>query len=158
MIGRISLLIATFFGIGYLTTFSGTVGSASALAILWFLPPVTGLWLWIGLPLLFLIGVWASAAAETVLGHDANSILIDEMVGQWLVLAVLPKKPLVWIIGFALFRVFDVLKPFPIRHSQKLPGGWGIMIDDVLAAIYVVILIRIGLEIFKHQRELQAVL
>jgi len=151
MIGFSSRMIAAFFGIGYLTKFSGTVGSALALAILWFLPPITGLWLWIGLPLLFLIGVWASTNAETVLGHDANSILIDEVVGQWLVLAVVPKKPLVWVIGFVLFRLFDVLKPFPIRTSQKLPGGWGIMIDDVLAAAYAILLIRLGLEIFKHK-------
>jgi phosphatidylglycerophosphatase A len=151
MIGFVSRMIATFFGAGYVTKVSGTVGSVLALVILWFLPPVTGWWLWIGLPALFLIGVWASTRAETYLGHDANSILIDEIAGQWLVLAFVPKKAVIWIIGFFLFRAFDVLKPFPVNKSQKLPGGWGIMVDDVLAGLYALILIRIGLVIVGYK-------
>jgi phosphatidylglycerophosphatase A len=148
MIGFISRMIATFFGAGYLTKVSGTVGSVIALVILWLLPPVAGWWLWVGLPVLFLIGVWASTRAETYLGHDANSILIDEIVGQWLTLAFIPKTLLIWIIGFFLFRGFDVLKPFPVNRSQRLPGGWGIMVDDVLAGIYALVVIRIGLAVF----------
>ena len=150
MIGFVSRMIATFFGAGYVTKVSGTVGSVLALVILWFLPPVTGWWLWIGLPTLFLIGVWASTHAETHLGHDANSILIDEIVGQWLILAFVPKQAVIWIIGFFLFRGFDVLKPFPVNRSQKLPGGWGVMIDDVLAGIYALILLRIGMAVFGY--------
>ena len=87
----------------------------------------------------------------SILGHDAHPIIIDEMVGQWLAVAFLPKEWLPWGIAFVLFRVFDVLKPFPIHRSQKLPGGWGIMIDDVLAAVYTMVLVRIGMEIFRHR-------
>jgi phosphatidylglycerophosphatase A len=151
MTGFIARMIATFFGAGYVTKVSGTVGSLLALVILWFLPPVNGWWLWIGLPILFLIGVWASTRAETYLGHDANSILIDEIVGQWLALAFMPKRAVIWFVGFFLFRAFDVLKPFPVNKSQKLPGGWGIMVDDVLAGLYALILIRIGLAILGYK-------
>ena len=151
MMGFLSRMIATFFGIGYFPVASGTVGSAAALVILWFLPPIGGLWLWIGLPLAFFIGVWASFGAEVQLGHDAHPIIIDEMVGQWLVVAFLPKQWLPWGIAFVLFRVFDVWKPFPIYRSQRLPGGWGIMIDDVLAAIYTIVLVRIGMEILRKK-------
>jgi phosphatidylglycerophosphatase A len=151
MTGFIARMIATFFGAGYVTKVSGTVGSLLALVILWFLPPVNGWWLWIGLPTLFLIGVWASTRAETYLGHDANSILIDEIVGQWLALAFMPKRAVIWFVGFFLFRAFDVLKPFPVNKSQKLPGGWGIMVDDVLAGLYALILIRIGLAILGYK-------
>lgn len=147
----LSRIIATFFGVGYFPVASGTLGSAVALVILWFVPPIRGLGLWIGLPVAFLIGVWASFGAETQLGHDAHPIIIDEMVGQWLAVAFLPKEWLPWGIAFVLFRVFDVLKPFPIHRSQKLPGGWGIMIDDVLAAVYTIVLVRIGMEIFRHR-------
>ena len=146
----LSRWIATIFGIGYFPFASGTVGSAVALVVFFLLPNLGALTLGIALPMAFFVGVWASFGAEKQLGHDAHPIIIDEVVGQWIALALIPRGWLPWGIAFLLFRGFDVWKPFPIFHSQKLPGGWGIMIDDLLAAIYTVILIRLGMEILKR--------
>lgn len=149
MIATFSRWIATFFGIGYFPVAPGTVGSAVALVIFWLLPNLGGSAIGIGLPVAFFIGVWTSTGAEKQLGHDAHPIIIDEVVGQWLALALIPRGWLPWGLAFLLFRGFDIWKPFPIYRSQKLPGGWGIMMDDLLAAIYTVILIRLGMEILK---------
>ena len=77
--------------------------------------------------------------------HDHGSIVWDEFVGVFIVLASIPTLSLLWIaIAFILFRFFDILKPYPIRYfDQKLESGFGIMVDDVLAAVYAVIVIAI---------------
>lgn len=119
---------------------AGTAGSAVA--------AVAAPWLFLPLPLwartavivtVFLIGGLAAGRAEKILGQkDPNRINIDELMGQWL--TYLPFASLgVWqlVVGFIFFRVFDILKPWPIRQSEHwLPGGFGIMIDDALAGVY----------------------
>jgi phosphatidylglycerophosphatase A len=145
---RLSRWVASLFGIGYSPIAPGTLGCAVAWVVLWFLPPVTGLWVWVGLPVVFLIGVWASFGVERQLGHDASPIIIDEAVSMWLVLALLPKSLLIWGIGFLLLRVFDIWKPFPANAAQEFRGGWGVMLDDIFAAVYTVIVMRIGLLLF----------
>ncbi len=93
----------------------------------------------------FFVGVIAAGEVEKTDGHDASIINVDEIVGMWLALLFLPAGlSFVWTIGsFFFFRGFDIWKPFPINHSQKLPGGWGVMMDDLLAGMYTNLMLRL---------------
>jgi phosphatidylglycerophosphatase A len=135
--------ISATFGLGYSPVAPGTVASAAAIIGLWFLPPVpTGIWMAF-LAILFLVGVWTATIAEETWGHDAGRINYDEVVGMAVTVIAVPKHYLVYVVSFFAFRLFDIVKPFPVNVSQKLPGGWGVMIDDVLAGIYGNILVQI---------------
>jgi phosphatidylglycerophosphatase A len=92
----------------------------------------------------FGVGVLASGRAEREFGHDAGPIVFDEVVGQWISLAGLPPTPLTLGAGFLLFRIFDVLKPFPAGRSQSLPGGLGIMTDDLFAGLWAQLVLRVA--------------
>jgi len=81
------------------------------------------------------IAVWAAAAAEATLGHDAKPIVIDEVIGQSLALLLVPRTPVAFVAAFVLFRVFDVWKPLGADQAQRLPGGWGVVADDVVAGL-----------------------
>lgn len=112
-----------------------TYGSAVVAAIGWFLP-VPPLWLFFVLLVPgTLLAVWAAGEAEHALGHDANAICIDEAVGMALALLLVPRTPVSFIVAFALFRVFDIWKPLGAHQAQKLPGGWGVVADDVIAGV-----------------------
>jgi phosphatidylglycerophosphatase A len=154
---RLSILIATVFGLGYLPKAPGTWGSLAGLALFWagharvwgypFEYVHTTSWVWdaglvVGLVVtlfLAILGVWTSGRVATYVGKkDPQFVAIDEVSGQHLTYVV-ALAPLNWkylLLGFILFRVFDIWKPFPARHAERLPGGWGIMADDWVAAIY----------------------
>lgn len=112
-----------------------TYGSAVVALVGWFLPvpswPVFAALLVAGT----LVAVWAAQGAEHVLGHDANPICIDEAVGQTLALILVPHTPMAFFAAFVLFRIFDIWKPLGANEVQKLPGGWGVVADDVIAGI-----------------------
>jgi len=132
------VLLATWFGAGYLPKAPGTWGSMGALPFAWMLVEIGGLWtLGVATVLVFFVGLWASKDFMDRTGsHDPGAIVIDEVVGQWIVLLVSPLDPLSYIIGFVLFRVFDIFKPWPISWADKSIGGaWGVMVDDVLAGV-----------------------
>jgi len=130
-------VIATWFGCGYWPWGPGTVGAAAAIAIAvlagWS-PLTAGL---AGVAAL-LPSIWASSVeAETSGRKDPGHIVVDEVVGQWITLA--GAAQLDWkscLLGFALFRLFDIWKPPPVRQLEGLPGGVGIMADDVMAGVY----------------------
>ena len=82
-----------------------------------------------------LVAVWVATEAEKDLGHDAGPIVIDEAIGQSIALLFAPHRPLVFVAAFLLFRVFDIWKPLGAREAQVLPGGWGIVADDVIAGL-----------------------
>lgn len=136
----VATLIATWFGSGWLPKVPGTWGSLAALPFAWVIvaagapPPVLGVAALLLLPL----GAWAAAVHSARLGtHDAGEIVVDEIVGQWLVLATAPLSPLGWLAAFLLFRLFDIAKPWPISWMDKhIGGGWGIMLDDVAAGVF----------------------
>ena len=89
-------------------------------------------------------GVYTSSITENKLKKkDPGVIVIDEWVGQWIALLFLPKSFLWGLVAFALFRLFDIWKPYPINILDKLKKGWGIMLDDVLAGIYALVIISI---------------
>jgi phosphatidylglycerophosphatase A len=136
--------IATCAGVGYFPVAPGTAGSAVAVAITAVLAaiPQTRPWLRVllilGAAAIFWIGVRAATRAEIFFGKiDPPQVVIDEVAGQLLALAAAPDVSWKWLaVGFLLFRVFDILKPFPARRAERLPGGWGIMTDDVIAGTY----------------------
>ena len=112
-----------------------SVGSAVVVAIGWFLPVPS---LPVALAILAagtLVAVWIATEAEKDLGHDAGPIVIDEVIGQSIALLFAPHRPLVFMTAFFLFRVFDVWKPLGAREAQVLPGGWGVVADDVIAGL-----------------------
>lgn len=137
--------VATFFGAGYLKPGPGTWGSIAAvllwLAAGWWLPlSAAGLnWLLAaGILLALLLGVPAATIAARESGReDPGFVVIDEVAGQWI--ALLGCRPRDWahaLIALLLFRLFDITKPFPARQLENLPGGWGIVFDDVAAGLY----------------------
>lgn len=134
---RIGVWIATWFGAGLLKPAPGTWGSIAALPFAWGIASLYGsLGLILGAVLLFAIGVWASTIYDRKTGgHDASEIVVDEVVGVWLTLAVIEPSVLGYALGFVLFRIFDIIKPWPIRWAdRRVSGGFGVMLDDVLAA------------------------
>jgi len=134
----------------------GTFGTMVAVAVYitlperWFYPvnylPYTGL----ALLVLILLGVYISGQAEKSYGHDASVIIIDEFAGYFIAVLMLPQTLWTVIYSFVLFRVFDIAKPYPINRSQKLPGGWGVMVDDVLAGVFTNILLQVLVRIYPR--------
>jgi phosphatidylglycerophosphatase A len=125
--------LATLGGIGFSPIVPATVASLVVALIGWFLPvpawPVT--------VALFVAGtaaaIWICGEAEKELGHDAHPIVADEVVGQSLALIAVPHQWIYFGVAFVLFRIYDVWKPLGAREAQKLPGGIGVVIDDVIA-------------------------
>lgn len=136
-------LIATSFGAGFLPVCPGTWGALVAILLwlplyLWASVSVT-LWVTVAAVIVFTVaGTWASNVAERYWGEDPVVACIDETVGQWITL--LPVAPFCpwWqiVLALALFRFFDIFKPLGIRSTEKLPGGMGMMADDILSGIY----------------------
>jgi phosphatidylglycerophosphatase A len=94
------------------------------------------------------LGVWAAGKAEEFFARtDPSQVVVDEVVGQMLTLLLFPHATWKWLLaGFLLFRTFDILKPFPARQAERIPRGWGIMLDDVVAGLYgLAVLSLIGL-------------
>ena len=91
------------------------------------------------------VGTWASGVAERALGtKDPGAIVVDEVAGMTISVLTVPLTPLVLLLGFVLFRIFDVVKPFPANVSQRLGGGVGVMIDDVIAGIYALVILLVA--------------
>ena len=91
-----------------------------------------------------LLGVPASKWGEDEYGEDGSPIVIDEVAGQWIALAGMPVTPVAALLGFVLFRFFDIIKPWPIKWlDQKVHGGFGIMIDDVIAGVFGLIVLQL---------------
>lgn len=137
---QVALLVARLGPCGLSPIAPGTVGSAAAALVApWVFFPLS-LPLRCGfLVILFFVGAWCAGHAEQVLGSkDPSSVVVDELVGQWLTFLPfsLPSVPLL-TLGFIFFRLFDIWKPWPIKASEIwLPGGYGIMLDDVFAGLY----------------------
>lgn len=136
-------MIATFFGAGTFPAASGTFGSIVALpfaiAILQLPAPYSRLVLLLAVTIVLLLGVWASNRYCAIEGsHDPGAIVIDEVAGQWLALIFAASdNPWHFFFGFLLFRFFDITKFWPANWAQsQLPGGWGVMMDDIVAGVW----------------------
>ena len=144
MVNKLKYIIATGFGVGYTPLFPGTAGSLVALLIFVFLPLDPIIWLLICL-ILFSIGIWVSNTVEMEKGKDPGIVVIDEYVGQWISLLFLPRTIWIFISAFVLFRVLDIIKPYPAQKFEKIRGGSGIMLDDLIAGIYTNIILHLFL-------------
>jgi phosphatidylglycerophosphatase A len=134
-----AFLLATWFGSGLLPKAPGTWGSAAALPFAWIIAWYGGPWALLASSLIaFAIGVWAADVYSRHAGvKDAGPIVIDEVAGQWLTLAPFAPDLLTWLAGFFLFRVADIVKPWPASWAdRKLEGGMGVMLDDMFAGAY----------------------
>lgn len=132
-------IISTWFGAGLLRPAAGTWGSLAALPFAWALTSLGGYdLLLIAAALFFAVGIWAAGAYEAASpDKDPSSVVVDEVVGMWITLLFVPQELLWYIIAFAAFRFFDVLKIWPIIWlDRNVKGGVGIMADDVLAGIF----------------------
>ena len=146
-----SKAIATSLGAGYSPVAPGTCGAFVGLAFYWLafyletqgyiefsqLHLITAIIVFTGL------GIVATNRLEPIWGHDPQKIVMDETVGQWIALLFVPFDWRLMIIACILFRFFDILKPLGIRQLESLPGGYGVMGDDILAGIYACIIIHI---------------
>lgn len=134
-------MLASVFGAGYAPVASGTAGSFVTLVAIW-LVPLTPLRIAVALVVVILIGIWSGSRVERVLGRkDPGVIVIDEVAGMLLSVILLPRTIPVLLTAFLLFRLFDVWKPFPARESQALTGGMGVMVDDLIAGVYTLVLV-----------------
>jgi phosphatidylglycerophosphatase A len=138
---KLARLIATWFYCGYFPVAPGTVGSLAAIAIAWALHRFEN----VPAPAFALMsmllagpGIWAAGVTARAEGReDPGIVVVDEVVGQWLTIAgatQLNWKS--WVLALALFRIFDIWKPPPVRQLERLPGGLGIVADDAMAGVY----------------------
>jgi phosphatidylglycerophosphatase A len=142
---RFILFLATGFGVGYSPVAPGTLGTLVAIPIYYFLSGIPSPLYEITLGGFFFLAVWISENAERFFGKkDDQRIVIDEIMGFLITMLWIPKTVRFIIIGFFLFRFFDILKPFPIRRLEKgLKGGYGVVLDDVLAGVYGNIILQL---------------
>ncbi len=136
--------LALGFGSGLAPVAPGTFGTLAAVP-LWFLMPVSMVPYLLITVLLFVIGIWCCEACAKALGvHDHGAIVWDEIVGYFITMLAVPQELLWAVVGFVLFRLFDIWKPWPIRViDAKVGGGLGIMLDDVLAALFAGIVMQL---------------
>ncbi len=147
----LSKIIATFFGVGYFPVAPGTLTSLIVVLLYkFYLHSLSWPFYLLLLFLLFSVGIFTSTRYSLeIKKHDPQRIVIDEAFGQLLVLFQIGKS---WGTGwlsllscFLLFRIFDIIKPFPIKKVEKLPKGWGIVMDDLVAAVYAGVIINLYL-------------
>ena len=139
---RVALAFATALGVGYAPVAPGTFGSAVGLVLWWGLPASIGAHA-TAIVVLFIVGAWSGGIAERHYGTtDPSVVVIDEVMGMLITLFL---NPVGWTGAFAaflLFRIFDVVKPYPSNQLERLPGGVGVMADDAMAAVYANLALR----------------
>ena len=140
----IAKFIATFFYVGLIPVAPGTFGTIAAIPLFWI---ISGLPLYIYLVItliVILVSVWASTITEVIYRkRDPGQIVADEVAGYLVTMILIPPTALNILYGFILFRLFDILKPPPVRRFEKLPRGWGVVIDDVAAGVYACVCLHL---------------
>jgi phosphatidylglycerophosphatase A len=141
---RLAVFLATVAYCGYFPIAPGTVGSAAGLVVYllvwWTRSPIVEVGL---IAAIFAAGVWAATEAERFFGGiDPGPVVIDEVLGMLVTLAFMPVGPATALAGFVLFRIFDVIKPYPANRFERLHGGFGVMADDAMAAVYANLVLR----------------
>ena len=136
--------LALGFGAGLVPVAPGTLGSLAAIPLFLLLPAWPLPWILALVALLFMLGAWCCGVTGRALGTaDHGSMVWDEMVAMWLILALVPREIFWFAAAFALFRLFDIWKPFPVSwFDRRLKNGFGVMLDDLLAAGYALALLK----------------
>ena len=144
---RLAVLLSTCVYVGYFPIAPGTAGSAAGLLVCWALRHVESPALEVATIIaLFLVGMWSATEAERYFGTpDPGPVVLDEVVGILITLAFIPMGWNVALLGFFVFRVFDVVKPYPSPRFERWPGGLGVMADDAMAGIYANLVVRGGM-------------
>ena len=143
-------LISSGIFIGYLPLAPGTLGSLLAVVLFFLLYGYVLNIFWLFLPFLYFLGVWTASYCEELWGKDSGRIVIDEIVGMFVTLVFLPVNVKIVWLGFFIFRAFDIIKPPPIRWLERLPQGWGVMTDDLIAGIYANLVLRLIIYFFPQ--------
>jgi len=135
---RLAIAFASFGYVGFAPVAPGTVGSAAAIPFFLLLRLAHSAWLEIAVcAAIVAAGAWSARITEQALGvEDPGPVVIDEVVGMFVSLLFLPATWLVVLAAFLAFRVFDIVKPWPADRFEHIPGGWGVMADDVMAGVY----------------------
>lgn len=134
-----AVMVATWFGVGLLPLAPGSWASLAALPCAWMIRGLFGIaGLSVAAVIVFVAGCWAAGILVKASGvGDPRAIVIDEVAGQWFVLLAAPRDPVAYALALLLFRTFDIWKPWPVRWADRhVRGGFGIMLDDLLAALY----------------------
>jgi phosphatidylglycerophosphatase A len=146
----IALAFATALGVGYVRVAPGTFGSAVGLLLWWLLPASPAIQAGVILAL-FVVGSWSGTVAERHFGTtDPGQVVIDEVMGMLITLFLIPVGWRGAAAGFLLFRIADVIKPFPANKLERLHGGIGVMADDAMAAVYANIALRLIIMIWHR--------
>jgi len=141
---RFLLLLATGFGAGFSPVIPGTAGTLLAIPIYLFLSRISSPVYEITLLAFFFLSVYVSEKAQQHWGKkDDRRIVIAEITGFFITMLWMPTTPFTIISGFVLFRIFDIVKPFPIRRLEDVNGGYGVVLDDVLAGVYANIVLHL---------------
>jgi phosphatidylglycerophosphatase A len=139
--------VATALGVGYVPVAPGTFGSAVGL-LLWYVLPASPLFHATAISAIFAIGSWSGSVAERHFGRiDPGQVVIDEVAGMLVTLFLVPVGWAGALGAFLLFRIADIIKPYPANRLERLPGGIGIMADDVMAGIYANVALRLTLAV-----------
>ncbi len=142
-------LLGSGFYTGYIPFASGTFGSIAGLLI-YYIPGFENPVIIIPAIIVFgLFGIYVGTEFEKFYGKDPSECTLDEIVGMWISLLFVPKVLWVSFLVFLIWRLFDIVKPFPARRLEKLKGGVGIMIDDVISSIYVLLLVHLFILIYS---------
>ena len=140
------MLLATGFGSGMIRPYSGSWGSIPPTFLAWAIQRQGNDLVFIASTLAVIaISIWAADRAEPLFGHDSGRIVIDEWAGIFVCYLGLPAQMWIMIPVFVLFRIFDVWKPWPARRLESLPGGLGVTADDLMAAVYTNLAVRVVL-------------
>jgi phosphatidylglycerophosphatase A len=149
VIEKLGLAVATVCGVGYAPVAPGTFGSAAGL-LLWWLLPASPMVQAAAIVVVFVVGSWGGSIAERHFGRtDPGQVVVDEVMGMLITLFL---NPVGWkgaLAGFLLFRIADVIKPYPANRLEQLHGGVGVMADDGMAAIYANLALRLGLYLLR---------
>lgn len=143
-VNKAATVVSTCGGIGYIPLAPGTIAAAAAVIFYGLVLHSMGSLEQIGIIVLAaVISAWLAQRISKPGVHDPNHIVSDEIVGTWVALFMVPASWEYLIGGFVLFRLFDIIKPFPIKRLERLPGGIGIVADDVLAGVYAAAILHI---------------
>jgi phosphatidylglycerophosphatase A len=142
-------IIATGLSIGYIGKGGGTI-AAAACCLAWYLAFSGGVDPLVALLVTVVmtdLGVWAADGVEPLWGEDSPRVVIDEIAGMGVSLLFLPVTPVIVLVAFVLFRFFDIAKPLYIRRAESIPGGWGVMADDLLAGLYANVIMQVAVRL-----------
>lgn len=149
----IAIVVGSVAFTGFFPVAPATVASAVVAVALGFVYPLASWAAYAGVcAALLAVGVWASTRLEHLFGHDPSAATIDEALGMAITLAAAPITPATVVMGFVLFRFFDIVKLPPGRRLERVPGGWGVMLDDLSAGVYAALVLQAILRLWPEPR------